>query len=84
MEHIVFWAIWVVLGIGMSFYYLRRRHVIRSLLRGMLTGVAALFLMHYFGNWIGFSPEINLFNLMQAAVLGIPGVILLTVVHFFV
>lgn len=45
-------------------------------------GVAALFLLHYFGHWIGFSPEISLFNFMQAVVLGVPGVVLMTVVHF--
>jgi hypothetical protein len=83
MVSIVFWAIWGALALFMGCFYLRCAHKIRSLLRGTLTGVAALLLLHYLGSWIGFVPEVSLFNLMQAAVLGVPGVVWMTVFHFF-
>ena len=35
------------------------------------------------GGWIGFEPEVNFFNLMQAGILGVPGVLLMMAVHFF-
>ena len=82
MEQVSFWMIWVTLGAGMFIYYLRRFHTVRSLLWGTLTGLAGLILLHYCGGWIGFSPELNLFNIMQAGILGIPGVIMMAVLHF--
>lgn len=82
MEQVVFWTIWGALALVMGIYYLRRTHTIRSILRGCLTGLVALLLIHYFGHWIGFAPEISIFNFMQAMVLGVPGVVLMTVLHF--
>ncbi len=82
MEQLSFWMIWAVIGIGMFVYYLRRFHTVRSMLWGTGTGLAALLLLHYCGGIIGFSPQLNLFNLIQAGLLGVPGVILMTIVHF--
>jgi hypothetical protein len=82
METITFWLIWGALGVGMLIYYCRRQHPVRSLLWGTLTGLTGLLLLHYCGTWIGFTPAISLFHLMQAGILGIPGVIMMTVLHF--
>ena len=73
MEQIVFWAIWAALAVFMGYFYLHHAHGIRSFLRGTGTGLVALLLLHELGGWIGFAPEVNGFNLMQAGILGVPG-----------
>lgn len=82
MESIGFYGLLTASGIFMLIYYVRRKHPFLSALRGSLSGLAGLVLMHYLGGIIGFSPEMNLFNIIQAALLGIPGVVLMTVTHF--
>lgn len=82
MEEFSFYALWAALGIFMLIYYLRRRHTVRSILWGMLTGLTGLILLHYFGGVISFSPELNLFNITQAGILGIPGIVLMVIMHF--
>ena len=66
MEEVVFWGIWAVLG----------------MLAGVGRGFLALLLVHYGGGFFGFSPALNLLHLVQAGVLGVPGVILMVVLHF--
>lgn len=82
METVTFWAVWIALGGAMLLYYFRRTHKILSVLCGVLSGWTALAIVHYLGNIIGFAPEFNAFNLMQSAILGVPGVILMIVMHF--
>lgn len=84
MENIGFYGLLAASGIFMLIYYIRRKHPFLSALRGSISGLAGLVLMHYLGGIIGFSPEMNLFNITQAALLGIPGVVLMTVTHFFI
>ena len=79
MEGFSFWIIWAVLGTAMLIYYMRCRHTIGSMLWGITSGLAGLTLLHYFGSGIGFSPELNLFNIMQAGILGVPGVVMMAV-----
>lgn len=83
MEQVVFWAIWAALALFMGYFYLHHAHGICSFLRGTGTGLVALLLLHELGGWIGFAPEVNSFNLMQAGILGVPGVLLMMAVHFF-
>ncbi len=84
MEMLSFWLIWGVLGAVMLIYYMRCAHKIRSVLWGTVSGLAGLVLMHYFGGGIGFSPEFNLFNIMQSAILGIPGVVLMSIANLVI
>ena len=83
MEQVVFWAIWATLAVFMGYFYLHHALGIRSFLRGTGPGLVALLLLHELGGWIGFAPEVNGFNLMQAGILGVPGVLLMMAVHFF-
>lgn len=83
MEEMSFWLIWAMLGGAMLIYYIRCTHTVRSMLWGAISGVAALVLVHYAGAVIGFSPELNLFNIMQSGILGIPGVALMAAAHIF-
>ena len=82
MNEVIFWSIWGILGGIMFFYYLRRRHRIRSFLVGAGSGILALLLVHYGGSFIGYVPSLNLLHLLQSVILGVPGVILMTVLHY--
>ncbi len=82
MEGFSFYALWAAVGVFMFIYYLRRAHTVRSILWGTLTGLVGLIMLHYFGGIISFSPELNLFNIAQAGILGIPGVVLMVIMHF--
>ncbi|MCD8220303.1 MAG: pro-sigmaK processing inhibitor BofA family protein [Ruminococcus sp.] len=81
MEDTRFWMLWGVLGAIMLVYYLRRQHKIRSFLTGAWNGLLALLLVHYGGSLFGYAPALNVLHLLQWIVLGIPGVILMVVLH---
>lgn len=53
-----------------------------SLLVGAGSGLLALLVVHYGGSLVGISPVLNPLHLVQSAVLGVPGVILMVVLHF--
>ncbi len=81
MQQSVFWMIWGILGLIMLVYYLRRRHTIRSFLFGAFSGILALLLVHYGGALFGYTPALNVLHLVQSTILGVPGVILMVVLH---
>ena len=82
MQEVIFWGIWAVLGLIMLLYYLRRKRRVLSLLVGAGSGLLALLVVHYGGRLVGISPVLNPLHLVQSAVLGVPGVILMVVLHF--
>jgi hypothetical protein len=49
----------------------------------MGSGMAALLVLHYFGESINFAPELSLFNTMTALILGVPGVIMMLTINLF-
>ena len=71
MNDVIFWSVWAGLALVMILYYFRRKHPIRSMLAGTIGG-------HLFG----FTPALNALHLLQSAILGIPGVILMIALHF--
>lgn len=79
METILFWLVWVLLGIIMLIYYGRSKKPVRNAFIGMATGGAGLLGVHFLGGYIGLSLSLNLFNTLVSLLLGIPGVILLLV-----
>ena len=82
MNDVIFWSVWAGLALVMILYYFRRKHPIRSMLAGTIGGLAALFLVHDGGHLFGFTPALNALHLLQSAILGIPGVILMIALHF--
>ena len=82
MQEVIFWGIWAVLGLIMLLYYLRRKRRVLSLLVGAGSGLLALLVVHYGCSLVGISPVLNPLHLVQSAVLGVPGVILMVVLHF--
>lgn len=81
MNDMIYKGIWVVSAIIMIIYYARRKHTVRSALSGMLSGGAALLLLHYFGDNLGYAPPVNLFNTAVSLVLGVPGAALIMAVN---
>lgn len=81
MDKMIFKGIWIAVGLIMLIYYARRKHTVRSVFFGMLSGCIALVLMHYFGGKLGFAPPVNLFNTAVSLILGVPGVVLIMVVN---
>lgn len=71
-------ALYLILGAGgliMLIYYARSKHPVRSALKGMASGGAALMLLHLFGG--AFSLPLSIFNLAWSLILGIPGTALM-------
>lgn len=70
----------VVIAI-MIIYYFRREKKIMSLITGIFTGEAALFILDKYGEIIGIDVPLNLFNVLGSAVLGVPFVVFIAVVN---
>ncbi len=79
VENMGFWAVWAVLGLCMIIYYMRCKRRIRAVLWSVLSGTGSLLLLNFFGSGLGIAPPVNLFNLIQSWLLGIPGVVLMAV-----
>ncbi|MBR6761152.1 MAG: pro-sigmaK processing inhibitor BofA family protein [Oscillospiraceae bacterium] len=77
------WAAAILILLFLLREYRRQRHPIRVFLMSSGSGLAALLLAHFFGDVIGFSPPFSLFTIGISAVLGVPGVLLLAAIHFF-
>lgn len=56
----------------------------RYILLSALSGIAAFVAVDYIGGYIGINLPMNVFSLSVSSVMGIPGVILLTIVQSFI
>ena len=78
----IFLAIGAVYVIGMLLV-LPIKIVVKLVVNGIL-GAFALFILNFFGSYIGFSIGINPITALVAGFLGIPGIILLIFVKLFI
>lgn len=78
---VIFWIVWAVTGICMLIYYARSKRPLLSALKGSLTGVLALAAANLWGGTVGLFLSLNLFHVIVALVLGVPGVILLEIMQ---
>ncbi len=53
-----------------------------KLLINTLIGFVALFLLNFFGDWVGISLGVNWVNALITGVLGLPGVVLLLLIQY--
>ena len=74
--------IYGIVAVIMAIYYYRREKKLYLLLIGAITGSAALFIANKYGNLIGITIPLNLFNITGSIVLGAPFVLLLVVMNF--
>ena len=75
---------WALAALCLLWLYMHHRRRILAFLLGSVTGLAALILLHFYGGAIGFAPPLNLTNLACAAILGVPGTLLLMAGQFFI
>jgi len=66
----------------MGLYYAKSERRFQKMLFGSLSGVAALYPASLAAGAAGMSLSMNLFNLTVAAILGIPGVVLLVAANW--
>lgn len=66
----------------MLVYYCKRRKKFSTALFGIITGLAALFLVNKFGGAVGAELPLNIFNVCGSAVLGVPFVACLVIIKF--
>ncbi len=67
----------ILTGLIMIAYYLKSGKPFKNALKGMISGAAALIIVHFFGNNIALDIELSLFNTCVSLILGAPGVALL-------
>lgn len=72
-----YWVLWGTGILILIIFYIKRQKPVRTFLLGSSTGLISLFLFHFYGEAIGFSPTLCLTNLLTCTVLGIPGTALL-------
>ncbi|MDE7122573.1 MAG: pro-sigmaK processing inhibitor BofA family protein [Oscillospiraceae bacterium] len=78
-----YWILWCAGILSLFIFYLCHPKKIRTFLLGSSTGLCVLFLLHFFGGRIGFSPELNLTNLLTCGIFGIPGAGILLLSQLF-
>lgn len=78
---VIFWTVWAITGVCMLIYYARSEKPVVSALKGSLAGISALAAANLWGGAIGLFLSLNLFHIIVALVLGIPGVILLEIMQ---
>ena len=79
MKDAIFWAVWIILGVIMLVFYGKTKRPVKNAAIGMTLGGVGLLGVHFLGGYFGLTLSLNLFNTMVSLILGIPGVVLLTV-----
>lgn len=78
----IFFLICAATVLIMLIYYCKRQKKFSTALFGIITGLAALFLVNKFGGIIGAELPLNTFNVCGSAVLGVPFVACLVIIKF--
>ena len=74
----------IVLGVILLLRILAKPfHFIFKLILNTLFGFALLWIINFFGGEIGLTLSLSLVNALVVGFLGIPGVLLLLAIHFF-
>jgi ABC-type methionine transport system permease subunit len=60
-------------------YYIKCKHKISSFFFGSVIGLIALTLINKYGSFLENVPDLNMFNTIGSAVLGVPFVILIVI-----
>lgn len=79
---IILRALCILVTIIMLVYYLKREKKLLSFITGAFTGSAALFLLNEYGDMLGVTIPLNVFNISGSIVLGVPFVVFLVIMNF--
>ena len=78
MGKIIFYLLFSFCIIAILFNYMKSKKPVPSALKGMLSGGLSLIAVHFFGGYAGFYLPLNFFTAAISLILGIPGVIIMT------
>ncbi|MBR1823611.1 MAG: hypothetical protein IJ779_05200 [Ruminococcus sp.] len=79
---IIFTAVCAVVILIMIHYYSKRPNRLISAIFGTFSGIAAMLALCTFGSMAGIDTELNLFNLIGSAVLGVPYAACVIIMNF--
>ncbi len=79
----IFYIILIAVFIIMAVHYLRAKNPAKTGLKGMISGVLSLFAVHFWGGYAGIYLPLNLFTSVISIVLGMPAVIIMSLIEKF-
>ena len=77
LRNYFYWLLWIAGILCLLIFYIFHKKRMRAFLLGSSTGLILLFLLHFYGETIGFAPTLCTTNLLTCGIFGIPGVALL-------
>ena len=80
LAELIFYAVCALTVIAVLAYCLRTSKPVRTALMGMLSGIAALTAVHFFGSNVGLALPLNGVTVFTALTLGVPGVAAMCVI----
>jgi len=73
--------LWTLAILILIFFYIKHQKPVRTFLLGGSTGLTALFLLHFYGEALGYAPALCMTNLLTSLLFGIPGTALILLTH---
>jgi len=76
-----YYLLWLTAFLILLCFYIKRQKPFRTFLLGGSTGLTVLFLLHFYGEALGYAPALCITNLLTSLFLGIPGTALILLSH---
>ncbi|MGN0554087.1 MAG: pro-sigmaK processing inhibitor BofA family protein [Oscillospiraceae bacterium] len=83
LGELIFYLAVVISAIVMLVHYLKSGKPAKTAFFGMSSGAIFLIILHFFGEYVGFSVPLNFFTAVFSLILGIPGVLILALMGHF-
>lgn len=80
---IIFYSVCALTALIMFIYIRRRKKWLSTAIFGIISGLAALFLINSFGGGFGVNIPLNTFNVCGSVVLGVPFVAAMVILGMF-
>ncbi len=78
---LIFYIGLMLVFVIMAVHYLKADNPSKTGLKGMLSGAASLIAVHFWGGYIGLYIPLNLFTTIMSLVLGVPAVIVMSLLE---
>ena len=76
-----YYFLWLTAFFILFCFYIKRQKPVRTFLLGGSTGLTALFLLHFYGETLGYAPSLCITNLLTSLFFGIPGTAVILLSH---
>lgn len=80
---VIFYSVCALTAVIMFIYIRRRRKWLSTAIFGIISGLAALFMINSFGDGFGVHIPLNTFNLCGSVILGVPFVAAIVILGMF-